>query len=100
MKPTQTRYYKNLKTGQYCTLEGSPLAIRNIETKQWKLQKVSVKRIPKREWKANVPNAIIGYGYNYNPNFNRKGRSEIRKGKNGSVHDCSFFFWPYLRYED
>ena len=95
-KPTQTRYYKNLKTGQYALLEGSPLAIKDIEERQWKRQKVRVKRISKREYRAAVPNAVLGYGYNgYYPNVRRKGRSEIRKGNIFKGHEVSFYYWPY-----
>lgn len=94
-KPTQTRYYRNTKTGQYALLEGSPLAINDIEERQWKRQKMCTKRISKRQYRAAVPNAVLGYGYSYYPNVRRKGRSEIRKGNIFAGHKASFYYWPY-----
>lgn len=69
-KPSIERYYRNTKTGQYAKLEGSPLAIKDVETRQWKRQKVRTKRVSKREYYQNVPRfgevvKEIGMGYKY-----------------------------------
>ncbi|HYF69105.1 MAG TPA: hypothetical protein VD884_13270 [Ohtaekwangia sp.] len=89
-KPSWSRYYFNLKTGQYAHLEGSPLAIKDIETRQWKRQKVRTKRISKSEYDEKRPKGVLfGYGCPYSPTRQRLGK----KSNAPAFHEVTFVYW-------
>jgi hypothetical protein len=47
-------------------LQGSPIAVNRVIDIEWpKLQKVMVRRISQREFNANTPRTMLGYGYKY-----------------------------------
>jgi len=58
---TQKRYYRNIRTGQYCLLEGSMIAIKRVLTSEWRKKNVLAKRITKAEFWRNVPAAMLGH---------------------------------------
>jgi hypothetical protein len=75
------RYYKNLKSGEYCRLEGHPLAVKNVIERQWPHKKTLVKRITEAEFNRRRPKVLFGLHYPMMfPNYHRVGKSGLRKG--------------------
>lgn len=91
-KPTISRYYRNIKTGQYCHLEGSRMAINEVEKTEWAIQKVITKRIPKREFEANKPRILLGYSITMHPH--RDAQKAIRENRKTDFIKFSMCYFP------
>jgi hypothetical protein len=83
-KPEIKRFYRNMKTGQYCELSGYPSAVNHAVEFMRKVKKLVLKRVSEREHDANRQRIgetvkYVGRCYPYHPHCTA--RKDLRLAK-------------------